>query len=145
MTLLKEHVVVSLDIESAFEYTADFSNIENWDPGVAASTKRGDEPVGIGSEFDLDVVFGRSRIPMTYTITEFDPPHRVVFVGKGEKLDAVDTITFSTVAEGTRIDYEASLTFHNFVRFIEPLLGSVFKRVGEKAVSGLGSALQRRV
>jgi len=145
MAILREHIVVSLDIESAFEYTADFSNIEKWDPGVAASVKRGDDPVGLGSEFDLDVVFGRRRIPMTYTITELDPPHRVVLVGKGEKLDAIDTITFSAVDDGTRIDYEADLTFHNFVKFIEPLLGSVFKRVGEKAVSGLSVALDRRV
>jgi carbon monoxide dehydrogenase subunit G len=144
MTVLKEHTVVSADIESAFAFTADFSNIENWDPGVAASSKRGDQPVGIGSEFDLDVVFGKSRIPMVYTITEFDPPHRVVFVGKGEKLDAIDTITFSTVDAGTRIDYVAELTFHNFVRFIEPLLGSAFKKVGQKAVSGLGAALESR-
>ena len=145
MTVLREYVVVSTDIESAFNYTADFSNIENWDPGVAESAKHGDRPVGLGTEFDLGVVFGKSRIPMTYTITEFDPPHRVVLVGKGEKLDAIDTITFSPTEGGTRIDYVAELTFHNFVRFIEPLLGRTFKKVGEKAVTGLGRALERRV
>lgn len=142
MTILREHIVVPRDIASAFEYTADFSNIENWDPGVAESKKRDDAPVGLGSEFDLVVLFGSSRIPMTYTITEFDPPHRVVLVGKGEKLDAIDTITFSPSDSGTRIDYVAELTFHNFVRFIERLLGRTFKKVGEKAVSGLGRALE---
>ncbi len=68
-----------------------------------------------------------------------------MLIGKGEKLDAIDTITFSTVDDGTRIDYEAELTFHNFIRFIEPLLGRSLKRVGEKAVAGLASALERRV
>jgi carbon monoxide dehydrogenase subunit G len=145
MTILREHIVVPRDIASAFKYTADFSNIENWDPGVAKSEKRDDTPVGLGSEFDLLVTFGSSRIPMTYTITEFDPPNRVVLVGKGEKLDAVDTITFSPTDSGTRIDYVAELTFHNFVRFVEPLLGRTFKEVGEKAVSGLGRALEHDV
>jgi dehydrogenase/reductase SDR family protein 12 len=141
MTTLKETVTVDQDIEACFAYIAEFSNVAAWDPGVARSTRRGEGPVGVGSEFELDVVFGRKTVPMIYTVTEFDPPRRIVLDGRGKALDAVDTIELSPAGEGTRIDYTAELTFHNFVRFIEPLLGRTFKKVGEKAVAGLAAAL----
>lgn len=78
---------------------------------------------------------------MTYTVTEFDPPRRIVLVGRGKALDAVDTIELTVVGDGTRIDYTADLTFHNFIRFIEPLLGRTFDKVGRKAVAGLAGVL----
>ena len=140
-TILKEQIIVSRDIDEAFAYTADFSHVADWDPGIAESSKRGDGPVELGTEFDLVARFGGREVPMVYTITEFDPPSRVVLEGKGDQLDAVDTIVFSPAGDGTRIDYVAELTFHNFVRFIEPLLARTLEKVGERAVNGLKSAL----
>lgn len=141
VTTLKETVTVAQNIEACFAYIAEFSNVEDWDPGIARSRRIDEGPLGAGSEFALDVVFGRRSVPMTYTITEFDPPRRIVLVGHGEALDAVDTIELTPDAGGTRIDYTAELTFHNFVRFIEPLLGRALKKVGRKAVAGLAVAL----
>lgn len=140
-TTLNEHVSVSRDIDEAFAYTADFSHIADWDPGIARSGKRGDGPVEVGTEFDVVAVFGGREVPMVYTITEFDPPNRVVLEGKGDQLDAIDTITFAVTDDGTRIDYSAELTFHNFIRFIEPLLGRTLQKVGRRAVAGLKAAL----
>jgi len=124
-----------------FEYTADFDNIEDWDPGVVASSRRGEGPIGVGTSFDLDVRFGRSIIPMVYEITEFEPSTRVVLVGKGKTLDAVDEIRFRTEEGETVIDYTADLTFHNWIRYADPLLSPFLKGVGRRAVDGLVSAL----
>ena len=125
----------------AFSYTADFSNIENWDPGVARSTKLGDEAVGLGTRFDLDVRFGSRQIPMVYTITAYEPPHRVVLVGRGETLHATDEIRFSQENDLTVIDYRADLIFRNALRFVIPFLGPVMRKVGERALDGLAAAL----
>jgi hypothetical protein len=124
-----------------FEYTADFDNIEDWDPGVAASSRRGEGPIGVGTSFDLDVRFGRAIIPMVYEITEFEPNTRVVLVGKGETLDAVDDIRFLSEEGKTVIQYTADLTFRNWIKYADPLLAPFLKRVGRRAVDGLVSAL----
>ena len=79
---------------------------------------------------------------MVYTITEFDPPNRVVLVGQGSTLTAVDEITFAAVPQGTAIRYTADLAFKGIGRLIEPFLGSVLKGVGRKAVEGLSAALR---
>ena len=144
MATIRESITVPALLEAAFDYTADFSNVAEWDPGVEASTRVDEGELRVGSRFDLIVSFGRSEIPMTYTITELDPPNRVVLIGEGDSLTAVDTISFLETDSGTRIDYTAELEFRNFVRFIERFMGSVFDKVGRKAMAGLTAALQRR-
>lgn len=142
MTRLHEQIITQTPIEAAFAYVADFNNIEHWDPGVAESAQIGSDPIGIGTRFNLLAVFGNRRIPMVYTITEFDPPNRVVLVGDGSTLTAVDEITFAAVPQGTAITYTADLAFKGVMRFVAPLLGSVLKGVGRKAVTGMAAALK---
>jgi carbon monoxide dehydrogenase subunit G len=141
VTRLHEKIIIPTPIEKAFTYTADFTNIQNWDPGIAESAQIGEGPVREGTRFDVLAAFGSRRIPMVYTITEYDPPNRVVFVGEGSTLTAVDEITFAEVPQGTAITYTADLAFKGVMRFVAPLLGGVLKGVGRKAVEGLARAL----
>lgn len=127
----------------AFEYTADFSNIEDWDPGVVASRKVTEGPIGLGTRFALEVKFGAGTTPMIYEITVYQPDHRVVLVGDGEKLHAVDEITFASQDNMTVIDYAADLTFRNLFRFIRPLMRPILEKVGKDALDGLARALDR--
>ncbi len=138
---LKERRTVERPRSEVFEYTADFSNIENWDPGVASSRMLGEGPVGKGSRFELDVRFGTSTIPMVYEIDVFEPDERVVLIGKGDTLEAVDDIRFWDENGRTVIDYTADLTFLNWVKFVVPLISPMLRRVGTRALDGLVSAL----
>jgi len=138
---LQEQRRVKTPREPAFDYTADFTNIENWDPGVARSRKIGDDPVGRGTRYDLDVEFGGRTVPMVYEINVFEPHERVVLIGKGETLDAVDEIRFRTEGDETVIDYTADLTFHNWIKYVVPFISPMLRRVGTRAVDGLVTAL----
>ena len=141
MTQLRESRLVAVPIKEAFNYTADFANIENWDPGVATSVKVGNGPVALGSTFDLEVVFGSKQSSMRYEITEYDPPTRVVLTGSGQRIAAVDDIRFTSVDGGTRIDYTADLEFSGVMQVVAPLLGGVLRKVGTKALDGLQAEL----
>jgi dehydrogenase/reductase SDR family protein 12 len=138
---LQEQRTVGRDLDEAFAYTADFSNIENWDPGVARSRKVGEDPVTVGTRFDLDVRFGSRIVPMTYEVTVYEPPSRVVLVGTGDTVGAVDEIRFASENGRTIIDYTADLEFRNFIRFLTPLMGPTIRKVGERALDGLVTAL----
>jgi dehydrogenase/reductase SDR family member 12 len=127
----------------AFAYAADFSNIENWDPGVVSSSKIGGDPVGVGSRFELSVRFGARTVPMVYEIKVYEPDDRVVLVGTGEQLEAIDEIRFATHDNMTVIDYSADLRFHNIMKHLVPLMMPVLKRVGTRALDGLVAALER--
>ena len=139
---LQETRSVERPIDEVFGYTADFANIQEWDPGVISSVRVGDEPSGLGSKYELEVKFGNSVVPMVYEITEFEPESRVVLIGIGDSLKAVDVIEFSEHDGVTRIDYTADLEFFNFFRLVAPLLAPVMRRVGAKALDGLVGALE---
>lgn len=142
MVRLHETRLIERPVDEVFEYTADFENVAEWDPGIASATRVGDGPIGVGSKYDVVVSFGASQIPMTYEITEFAENERVVLVGKGENIEAIDEIRFDDHGDGrTVVDYTADLRFHNFIKYVTPLMGPIFKRVGEKAVDGLAEAL----
>lgn len=140
---LHETRTIDRPLSEVFAFTADFSNAEKWDPGVASSHQVGDGPPGVGSRYDLMVSFGSSEIPMTYEITELDPDSRVVLIGRGDTLEAVDEITFEARDGGTLVEYTADLTFTNWIRFIAPLMSPLLARVGEKALDGLVETLER--
>lgn len=110
---------------------------------MVSSKKTTAGPVGLGSQFELEVKFGSGTIPMVYEITEFEPNKRVVLVGSGQKLDAVDDIRFDTQDNMTVIDYTADLNFKNFYRYLGPLLSPTLKKVGTDALEGLVGALDR--
>jgi hypothetical protein len=129
--------------DEAFTYAADFSNIEDWDPGVVSSRRIGHGPVGVGTQFELEVEIGGGTMPMVYEITEYEPSDRVVLIGRGDKLVAVDEIRFSRHDNMTVIDYTADLTFLNWFRHVTRLMGPSLKKVGTKALDGLAAQLGR--
>jgi NAD(P)-dependent dehydrogenase (short-subunit alcohol dehydrogenase family)/carbon monoxide dehydrogenase subunit G len=144
MIRLEETIEVGRPITEAFRYTADFENLEQWDPGVSHSKKLTPGPPGKGTEYRVVVKSGPSRIPMRYVVTEYAPPDRVVLEGEGARIRAVDSITFEPRGSGTRIRYVADLSFSGWLASAEPLMRGTLDRVGKRAVRGLEAALNER-
>jgi carbon monoxide dehydrogenase subunit G len=128
---------IARPVPEVFRFTADFANIENWDPGVKSSEKIGDGPVGLGTRYDLVTLVGSSEVPMVYEITAFEPDRRVVLVGTGKTFGAVDEIVFESEDGGTFVDYTADLTFDGWLRFLAPVMAPFMRRVGRRALDGL--------
>ena len=141
---LHETRMIRRPISEVFDFTADFANSQEWDPGVESSLQVGDGPVGVGSRFDLITRFGPARTPMTYTIEEYERDRRVVLTGHGGSVQAVDTIMFEERSGGTWVDYTADLTFDNWIRWVQPLMTPIVGRVvGKKALDGLVETLEQ--
>ena len=114
MIKLTESIHVPSTLETAFTYTSDFSNIQDWDPGVAVSKKISSGGPQVGSAYDLTLRFGPFRPKMQYTITAYIPFSKVILEGRGDAFRAIDTIRFFKTPTGTRIDYEAQIFFSGF-------------------------------
>lgn len=141
MADLREIITVRRPIAAAFAFAADFSNIEQWDPGVARSVALTSGPAGVGSEYELTVAFGPRRFPMRYRVVAWEPPRRVVLEGAGGGVRARDEISFEQAGEGTRIDYQATLSFDGVPGVAERLMMPVLREVGRRAVAGMKAAL----
>jgi carbon monoxide dehydrogenase subunit G len=141
MTTLHERIDTVLPIEETFAYVADFANSQVWDPGVAIAHRIDAGPVGVGSRYRLGVQLGRRVAPMEYQISVFEPPTRVVLVGSGSGVSAVDEIRFERTDAGTRIDYFADIRLGGILRLIQPFLGRAFANLGRNAVDGMQRTL----
>ena len=144
MTTLNERIETRLPIEAAFAYIADFANSQEWDPGVATAQRIDDGPVGVGARYRLGVHLGGRVAPMEYEISVFEPPHRVVLLGSGSGVSAVDDIRFEAAGTGTRIDYVADIRLGGALRFVQPFLGGAFAKIGRNAAGGMRRTLDQR-
>jgi dehydrogenase/reductase SDR family protein 12 len=144
MVTLLEVIEVNRSLEEAFAFASDFSNAERWDPGVKESRHEGAAAVGVGATYRLIVTFRKTSLPMTYRITEFDPPNRVVLRGQGSTVRAVDEIRFERAGrDRTRITYRADLRMRGLLVLVEPFLRGAFDRMGKRAAAGLRDALNQ--
>lgn len=144
MTTLNEQIRTSLGREAAFAYVADFANSMHWDPGVATSTRIDDGLVGVGARFRLGVRLRGGVAPMEYRISVFEPSARLVLVGEGSGISAVDEIRFSPHGTGTLIDYTADIRLSGALRLVQPFLGRAFAKIGRDALTGMQRTLDAR-
>lgn len=144
MTRIVRRIEVPTPPDDTFAYVADFSTTEEWDPGIDRARRLDEGPIGLGSRFEVISNFGGRRLPITYTITAYEPPARLVLVGEGTTFRGIDEIRFSPAGDGTRIDYVADLQLKGLARVLEPLMRSRFEKVGDDGMDGLRRTLTSR-
>lgn len=127
--------------ERAFAYLGDFANTAAWDPGVVSSTRLDEGELGVGSRFEVETSTAGRRQRLTYEITEWDPPRRLVLVGENRSLRSVDTLTFAERDGGSTVTYHADLALRGPARVADPLLHLAFQVIGKRATDGLRAAL----
>ncbi len=132
------------DAATAFAYMADFAHSATWDPGVVTARQVSSGEVGLGTRFDLVASFNGRELPLTYEITVFEPPRRVVLRAQTDMVISVDEITFDSRAEGTDVTYDAELRTRGWFRLAAPVVALMFKGIGDRARAGLQRELTAR-
>jgi carbon monoxide dehydrogenase subunit G len=128
--------------EAAFDYVADFSRAQEWDPGIPSARRLDDGPIGLGSRFELRSRFGSTEQLITYEVTGFDRPRSVTFVGDGKTFRGTDTISFEpNEGGGTRVTYLADLGLKGVAALALPFIRGRLDAMSDDAVAGLKTAL----
>jgi carbon monoxide dehydrogenase subunit G len=144
MAYYRARLDVRCPIDEVFADLADFSNTQEWDPGVVSAKKCGDGTVTKGTRFEVVSKFLGQELPLDYQIVQYDPPNRVVLEAENDNLRSVDTITFEETARGTRLTYDANLTLKG-IRYVGDFaLHLAFQWIGRRALAGLRTALNKR-
>ena len=144
MAKYKAVLETQLPAEEVFAYLSDFSNTEEWDPGTVRAARVDDGPIGEGSEFRLVAAFLGRKSTIGYRVIEYDPPRIVSLRGENSTVVSLDRITVTSAGGGSRVTYDANLTLKGLLKHADPLLGLVFRRLGDRALAGMRAALARR-
>lgn len=137
MARVSAPLTVPIPPEVAFDNLADFTTTAVWDPGIVATERLDDGPLGVGSRFEVHVKLGPVSVPLEYEITAYDRPHRVVLETKGLLYHGVDDVTFAADEDGTQVTWNASFRLRGPGRLLDPALGVGFQGTVADAVRGL--------
>jgi carbon monoxide dehydrogenase subunit G len=137
-------VLTDRPIEEVFDYLSDFSNVEEWDPGVVEAELLDPDPRREGARFRVVSSFLGRDVPLVYETVRFERPHRIVLRAESSTVISRDTITLeSGFADRTLVSYDADLRLKGLARIGELPMRLLFRRVGEQAKAGLKQRLRR--
>jgi len=133
--------------EAAFSFLADMRNASRWDPGVAEAELSGGSlrgEVGPGTTFDVTLLIGGRRKHVTYELSRYERPARLVLHAEDPAFSSTDTIEITALASGgSQVTYSATLKPKGLWRAATPLLALSFRRIAERAARGLAEELSR--
>lgn len=130
----------------AFEYVSDLEHFADWDPGVRRATQIAGSGPGVEAAYDVTVSAMGRDLTLRYETVEIDPPRRVRVRAETSTLRSVDVITVEDHPRGgCVVTYDAELSLKGLLRLGDPLLGLVFRRIGDRAAAGLRRALEGTV
>jgi hypothetical protein len=134
-----------LPAAEAFAYLADVERFGEWDPSVVQSTRATGSAPGPDASYDIEVKNGPRTMTLRYASAEWDPPRRLVLRAETRLLCSVDEIRVEPHNEGSLVTYDARLMLRGIARILDPALGVLFRRIGDRAVPGLRRALRAEV
>lgn len=145
-------VTVYGDITSVFDYLADFSNAEEWDPNVKDArwvTQPHPKPT-VGDTFELTTLFHDRASVTRYVLTSVDPTAGVLTLqGESDAATMNDTITltesFVLDAVGrTRIDYRLDVRLKGKLALGTFLVRPALEALATESIGGLVTACAKK-
>jgi uncharacterized protein YndB with AHSA1/START domain len=115
-------------VEDVFAVLSDMSNGSKWSSGQAEPAVRtSDGPIGVGSTWhSVGKIVGR-RFESDIEFTEFEPDRRIVFTIT-KPFAMTSTVTFETVAGGTRVSQTIEAEPGGFFKLAEPPVVTMSRR-----------------
>jgi carbon monoxide dehydrogenase subunit G len=109
--------------EEVFAYLADLDNVAEWQTGVISAERTSEGEMGVGTTVQVVRELMGQRIVAPLTVTEYDPPRRMVI---GSQVSGVKAQAELDIAPAG--DRETDLTFAMEIRgsmlttFMEPMI-----------------------
>ncbi len=140
MITFEENIELPTNLQSAFSIIGDFSNITEWDPGIASVRKITKGEIRVGTEFEIYANFFFQKVPMKYTLIEYEVNKKVIYIGEAENVKAVDMIEFFESKSGCLLKYKADFEFKGFLSTQESLLKIILRNTANNAFAGMRKA-----
>ncbi len=131
---------VSLDStkssEDLFQYFADFTTTNEWDPNTVKTTLLTGEG-GIGSTYSNTSKFNGKESSLVYEVIEYKPNTLIRLRGENKNITAVDTMSIKDNGNTRTFTYEAKFRLKGLGNLVAPFLAKAFKKLAHDAEEGL--------
>ena len=128
--------------DAVFDYLADFTNAEQWDPGtVSCERVSGDGGVGTIHR-NVSSFLGRTT-EITYTTVEAERPTRIHLTGRNAQFEGHDVMGIRAHGAGSEVTYTAEFAFKGAARLAVPVVAAYLPVLARKTVDDLRTHLDR--
>jgi hypothetical protein len=128
--------------DAVFDYLADFTNAEEWDPGTK-TCQRVSGDGGVGTTYrNVSSFLGRES-EITYRTAELERPTRIHLTGHNEQFDGHDVLGIRAHGDGSEVTYTAEFAFKGSARLAAPVVAAYLPFLARKTVHQLRACLDR--
>ena len=142
MITMQREVIVDLPPDVVFDYLADFTTTEQWDPGTVRTTRISGAG-GVGTRYANTSRFAGRTSDLVYVVTDLIPGQSIELRGENASVIACDSITVCAHQAGCLITYRVRFAFQGWLRWTEPLLRPAVSNLLDKGAEGLRRQLTR--
>lgn len=128
-------------VARVFDYMADFSSVQEWDPGAVRASVLEGAPGSLGTKFEVMFKISGVTQRLVYETLEATRPEKIVLRAETATFISLDTITITRSGEGSLLTYDADVRLRGPLRLGDPLLAIGFNKVADKAAAGLRERL----
>ncbi|MGU3498221.1 SRPBCC family protein [Mycobacterium sp. C31M] len=142
MIEMQREVITTAAPAAAFDYLADFTTSEQWDPG-SIRTVRVSGDGGVGTRYANTSKFAGRTSDVAYEVIALTPGKSIRLRGENSSLIAHDTITVAPHPAGALVTYRIEFAFQGWLRWAEPVLRLVVSNLVNNGVDGLRRELAK--
>ena len=125
MKRVERVATVAAPPNEVFAYLADLRNIADWMTGVVAAEMTSEGEIGIGSTAVVIRELMGQRIEAPLTVTEYDPPRRVVIGGELSGIKANAELDLAPSGDdGSELRFAMEIRGSLLTAFMEPMIAS---------------------
>jgi uncharacterized protein YndB with AHSA1/START domain len=120
MAPIVESIEIARSPEDVFAYLDDYSRHHEWQDSIISTKVETEGPSRVGTRVtDTRRVPGGPR-PVTFEVTEHEPPRRASFRGVNGPVRPEGTITVDPLGTGSRVTFQMQLVGHGIGKLMAP-------------------------
>lgn len=109
--------------EAVFAYLADLDNLAEWQMGVVSAEQTSPGEIGVGSTARVARELMGQRIEAPLTVTEYDPPRRLVIASEVSGVKATGALDLVEAdADATDLRFAMEIRGSLLTTFMEPMI-----------------------
>ena len=131
MAKIVESIEIARSPDEIFAYMDQLERHGEWQTSLVSTKRETEGPVRVGTRAtDVRRVPGGRQQPITYEVTEYDPPRRFSFKGINGPVRPVGTVTIEPAGDGrSRLTLEMELQGHGLLGLlVAPMARSQARR-----------------
>ena len=144
MITFRDEIAINRAPGDVFEYVADIPNSTAWQEATEEAVQTSEGPLGVGSTFQVKTkILPIWSATISGRVTEHETPNKIVFeTGERSPFSATGSYSFEPIEGGTRVTFDGTLRMRGWLKLIEPLVSTSFRKQSAAELRKLKEVLE---